>query len=515
MDGSKTHSVTPPPPPPLRRERPASEAKRALPKAKSPPKAKLPKPKLPLPGDSPSVKLPHISIRPQPPPLPAFTQSRPPATQPLPRAPVTPVAPAPALPPQRPPKTFVATTSDVPVQSKSSTDWLQVGRDALASAKQRTRPVAGAIYRFGSRLLRDRHQLISAVRSGSSRGIGSCRRALQAVSTAAVTFFRAQPAAAAAGVASTTLLLGVVAFWLLRDGASVQNAVADPQVAAGVPAAQPGGDPLNAAPATSGSTDQPSEAAAVAPAKAVAAASDPPKPADRAVKQERAIKVAKPERADPSPPVVPEPELATITSSELDGSLRTVPTCVETLGNAKVEPSADEAEVMLVVLRAEKALRFGNVKGAHAVFCRAVAMAPENFRATFGLAQLLLIRRDAAAAVNWAKRAAALPSEYKRRALNVQADALVRLGRQDEARALWLEAATIAEPTPTQLDAYVNKTRVMAGRALKSRDYNRAERLYRRVLAFDPDSRQTQRKLAMALERLGEVDAARYWARKS
>ncbi len=195
-----------------------------------------------------------------------------------------------------------------------------------------------------------------------------------------------------------------------------------------------------------------------------------------------------------------------------DGSLESAPDCSTVLGNAQIEPTTDQTVISATLGEAERALRYGNVKGAHAVFCKAVALDDQNFRAAIGLAQTLLIRRDAKAAAKWAQTAGMLPSEYPRRAKNILGDALARLGQIQEARQLWYEAGPIPNPSDEQLYLYMRKTQERAASAFANHDYHRAERLYRRVLIIEPDNRVARRQLVRTLQKLKQYAAALYWA---
>jgi tetratricopeptide (TPR) repeat protein len=181
------------------------------------------------------------------------------------------------------------------------------------------------------------------------------------------------------------------------------------------------------------------------------------------------------------------------------------------LGGYEVMPTGDITVIEATLNRAERALRYGLIKDAHTVFCKAVGLAPDNFRASLGLAQLLLIRRDAKASAYWAEHATSLESEYPRRAKNALADALVRLGRIDEARILWLEAAPIPNPTPKQLYDYMRKTQSLAAAALGDHAYHRAERLYRRIVVLEPDNTIARRQLAKTLLKQRLYEAAKFW----
>lgn len=197
----------------------------------------------------------------------------------------------------------------------------------------------------------------------------------------------------------------------------------------------------------------------------------------------------------------------------LDGSTLDGPSCDETLGHEQVEPTDDEAAIAQSRDQGDRAMLAGNVAAARVAYCRAVALDPGNFGATYSLARALLIARDANAAERWARDAAELPSEQKQLAVELRGDALVRLGRTEAARQLWLAAAGVPGASKEALDDYLLKLKISAARAFNRHDYHRAESLYRRVLAFDTKHEVSRRRLVATLIRLKEHSAAEFWTK--
>ena len=195
----------------------------------------------------------------------------------------------------------------------------------------------------------------------------------------------------------------------------------------------------------------------------------------------------------------------------VDNSLHKAPTCKQVLGSASFKPTKDTDRIRATVKRAERALRNGNTKGAHAVFCTAVSLGPNNYRAAMGLATLLLIRRDAEASAKWARRALELSLDRPRRAKNALADALVRVGREREARTLWLEAAPEPNPNTQQLNAYIVRLRDLAHAASKHYDQHSMERFYRRIISLQPENKWAVGQLAATLRRMKQPEAAEFW----
>lgn len=130
------------------------------------------------------------------------------------------------------------------------------------------------------------------------------------------------------------------------------------------------------------------------------------------------------------------------------------------------------------------------------------------------LAQLMLLRRDATAAVNWAQEATHMESNSLR-SLGLLGDALVRVGSSNEARSVWLSAAKLIEEGRAGIDRMVASTLGAAESSLKERDPARAERLLRRVIAFHPENAEAHAKMAVAMSKLGFPKSAELWLRRS
>jgi len=130
------------------------------------------------------------------------------------------------------------------------------------------------------------------------------------------------------------------------------------------------------------------------------------------------------------------------------------------------------------------------------------------------LAQVLILRRDAAAAVPWAQKTVSLDPRSPR-ALTLLGDALVRTGSLDEARKAWLAASKLTEDDRIGIDRMAQAALVAADSALKERDPARAERLLRKVIAFQPENAVAHAKLGVALTRLGFAQSAAAWAKRA
>jgi tetratricopeptide (TPR) repeat protein len=192
-------------------------------------------------------------------------------------------------------------------------------------------------------------------------------------------------------------------------------------------------------------------------------------------------------------------------------STSSAPSCEELLGasfSKKLDPLAADAQTKL----GKRQLVMGNVDASQRAFCNAAAWHSSNIDRLLNLAQLLLIRRDGAKAAQWAQRALDL-DPHNRRALGVLGDALVRVGKTTEARAAWLGAEGTGEPDGAALALRIRRDFEEAQRTmLRVRDYARAERMFRRVVAFAPDHAAASAGVATCLLALGEKAEAETWA---
>ena len=253
-----------------------------------------------------------------------------------------------------------------------------------------------------------------------------------------------------------------------------------------------------------------------------APAETPPRPLAQAVT------LAEPVPEVAAPPVTPiEPAVArAATDSELsepgtpaaitallatDGSETKAPSCDDLLATDSVNQNEDWTDSIRV---ARRALVRGDLDGSQRAFCKAVRAENTDATASFELAQLLLLRRDGAAAVDWARKAAALEGNSTR-VLNLLGDALVRSANVNEARKAWLGAAKLDENDASAVARLAQSFLGTAEVSLKERDPARAERLLRRVIALQPEDAQASAKLASALTRLGFARSASAWSERA
>jgi tetratricopeptide (TPR) repeat protein/DNA-binding response OmpR family regulator len=191
------------------------------------------------------------------------------------------------------------------------------------------------------------------------------------------------------------------------------------------------------------------------------------------------------------------------------------PTCEQLLRDQPsrsggAQPAAARAEVKA----ARRALVRGDVDDAQMSYCRAIRWDERYNAALAGLIQLLLLRRDTAAAVRWAQRAVETdPADPDLQAL--LGDAYGRTERQSEARAAWLAAAgKQADDADASRRLAQRYTRV-ARQSHKRRDLPRAERYYRRAAVLQPNSVEAAMGLARVLLEEEDTRNAILWARRA
>lgn len=209
-------------------------------------------------------------------------------------------------------------------------------------------------------------------------------------------------------------------------------------------------------------------------------------------------------RAAESSAVLPAP----LPLVAVDGSERSAPTCDALLASI---PSEGERAFNHVRM-ARQALVRGDADGSQRGFCRAIRAGQTDANVAGELAQVLILRRDAAAALPWAQEAIRLdPSST--RALTLLGDALVRTGNLDEARRAWLRASKVAPDDSAGIERMARTALAAADNALRERDPARAERLLRKVIAFQPENAVAASKLGVALTRLGFTHSAEAWTK--
>ena len=172
-------------------------------------------------------------------------------------------------------------------------------------------------------------------------------------------------------------------------------------------------------------------------------------------------------------------------SAQVPASSVTTPSCQQTLGNAFVE-KLDPVGALTENQVGYRALVRGDMVAAQAAFCKAALWDGGTIERWLNLANLYLLRRDGKQAVEAAARALELDPKNGR-ALEIQADAWARLGKLAEARRAYLAAEQRSESDEGAVKRLVRRDLDAAERSLKARDYVRAEKLFLRVVVFEPE----------------------------
>jgi tetratricopeptide (TPR) repeat protein len=152
----------------------------------------------------------------------------------------------------------------------------------------------------------------------------------------------------------------------------------------------------------------------------------------------------------------------------------------------------------------------GNTKGAHLAFCQAIQLGEPSAKMLMGLARVLLMQSDLAEALTTVERVLEQKPESVQ-ALELKGDILIRSGRVDEARQLWVKAAGGSRASALLVQNLLKANRKGASSAMKAGDLQRAERLLRRAIAFEVQDQETCLKLVSVLEKQGELSAAKRW----
>jgi tetratricopeptide (TPR) repeat protein len=166
---------------------------------------------------------------------------------------------------------------------------------------------------------------------------------------------------------------------------------------------------------------------------------------------------------------------------------------------------------LLELKTARRELVRGNLELAHAALCRALRDPAADSNVWFDLANVLLLRRDGAAAVPWFTKVLELDPK-DRRVRAVLGDALLQAGRIEEARAAWLQAAGFQSQDAAAIVKLAAGYFAMAEQNAKRSDLPTAERLYRRAIVLDPNHARARGRLADVLEKLGFTESAERWS---
>ncbi|HYP99736.1 MAG TPA: hypothetical protein VER96_13770 [Polyangiaceae bacterium] len=202
-------------------------------------------------------------------------------------------------------------------------------------------------------------------------------------------------------------------------------------------------------------------------------------------------------------------------SIPVDESGAKAPTCNESFGGEKVKPGEYPGAAYGQVRDANRALVRGDIEAAQTALCKAVLWNQTNPALPLELAQLMLLRRDGAQAVEWANKGLALDATSAR-GQSILGDGLARVGDYEGAKRAWL-ASMHLEPSndPQQLKALSFSSVREAQASMKRHDFARAERFFRRGVVMDGDNVAASNGLADSLLKLGDVPSALRWANHS
>jgi Flp pilus assembly protein TadD/DNA-binding response OmpR family regulator len=223
----------------------------------------------------------------------------------------------------------------------------------------------------------------------------------------------------------------------------------------------------------------------------------------------------------PSPTPAPEPPAKAlpapqklVESENPDGSGRDVPTCEAVLAVNPPHQGYYPGAALQQMRAGRAAIVRGDLNAAQAAFCRAHLWDQKNPEVPHELALVLLLARDGAEAVGYARRAVELDPEGLR-AKDTLGDALARVGAHREAAVAWSTAARLDPDDPAGRRALVAREVKQADRALRTRNLVVAERYFRRAAVLEPRSIIALVGLSYVLVQLGDVPAAVLWARRA
>ncbi|HEV8547710.1 MAG TPA: tetratricopeptide repeat protein, partial [Polyangiaceae bacterium] len=246
-----------------------------------------------------------------------------------------------------------------------------------------------------------------------------------------------------------------------------------------------------------------------------------PPPAVARVLTSEMVPVAKAAAPEPKPdlktaaPAVAPVAAATprIEPLKSDGSGRDVPDCNTLLAADPPHEGFYPGAAHQAQRAGRNAIVRGDLAVAQTELCKAVHYNTQNAEMALELSLVLLLRRDGAEALPWARRAVEL-APRNLGAKEALGDALARIGNETEARAAWLASARIDGSEQSQVRALVARSAKQADKALRHRDLVTAERSFRRAAVLEPKSQASQSGLAYVLIELEDAQAAVLWAQR-
>jgi tetratricopeptide (TPR) repeat protein/DNA-binding NarL/FixJ family response regulator len=253
--------------------------------------------------------------------------------------------------------------------------------------------------------------------------------------------------------------------------------------------------PLAARDAASKAQPTPPSAPNQVPSAASAAASSAPSTAPAA---------SAPDAAKPTTPAVPI----------VDETGAHAPTCEELFGAAHVGAGDYPGSAYVEMRAANKALVRGDVDSAERSLCKAALWDQKNSAIPLELAQLMLLRRDGASSVDWAKKGLE-QDPTNLRAQGILGDGLARVGDYPGAKHAWLLSMRLDGISDAQYRDLSFSSLREARASMARRDFARAERFFRRAIVLDAENGPASNGLADALLRLGDTTSALRWANRA
>jgi tetratricopeptide (TPR) repeat protein/DNA-binding NarL/FixJ family response regulator len=215
-----------------------------------------------------------------------------------------------------------------------------------------------------------------------------------------------------------------------------------------------------------------------------------------------------------APPASAVPAAPTSKDIPADETGVHAPTCDELLGGAHAGAGDYLGSAYVEMRNANHALVRGDLDAAERSLCKAALLDQTNPAIPLELAQLMLLRRDGAASVAWARKSLERdPTSL--RAQGVLGDGLARVGDYDGAKRAWLISVHLEGDSDALYRELSFSSLREARSALARRDFARAERFFRRAVVLDADNGPASNGLADALLRLGDTASALRWAQRA
>jgi Flp pilus assembly protein TadD len=210
------------------------------------------------------------------------------------------------------------------------------------------------------------------------------------------------------------------------------------------------------------------------------------------------------------PPVMPAQPNAAAQSSAIpwdDLPQATTKSCEEL---AVVGPGPKGFLLQQAVTSAQRALLQGDTAAAHSAFCTAAQLGVPSDTVLLGLTQVLLMQSDLTAALKTVDQLLKRAPNNKK-ALDFRGDILIRMGRVDEAREAWFNAAGATRASKRLMDNLLRASDADGKTALRSGDLSRADRMLRRAIALTSGDPEHCRELVAVLTKNGQAAAAERW----